>query len=264
MRLNKLALRLAIAVSAAAALQCSSRAPAATPVTGSLELMATHRLAITEPSGLTLDDSAGVLWTVTNNPDFVYQLDLYGHTLKKLRYAGEDLEGIAYDSSDRTLWVVEENRREVVHLDLEGNVLERQSLGLAGKKNSGLEGICLDHAGHMFVLNEKKPGLFIELKPDHTIATQQKLTFAGDYSDLFATPQPGCFWILSDQSQALYLWDKNKGVLRDYVLPFPKPEGVAVDDVTKRVYVVSDSTNMLYVFKMANTGSGASTGAPKP
>jgi len=207
-------------------------------------------LSISETSGLAINDSGTTLWTVTDTPGRVYQLDLVGKMIRKLNYVGEDLEGIAYDPSDRTLWVVEENRREIVHLDLKGDVLSRKQLDLRGKKNSGLEGICLEHEGRMFVLNEKNPGLFIELNPDHSIARQNKLSFAGDYSDVASSRQANCFWILSDESRGLYLWSKRTGVIREYSLPFPKPEGVALVEASHLVYVVSDSENKLYVYRM--------------
>jgi len=46
------------------------------------------------------------------------------------------------------------------------------------------------------------------------------------------------------------LWNKLTGVVREYPLTSPKPEGVSVDEASNRVYVVSDSTNTLYVYKM--------------
>ncbi len=215
-----------------------------------LPLVGAHALAITEPSGLAINDSGTTLWTVTNNPDQVYQLALDGTTVKRLHYEGEDLEGIEYDRSDQTLWVVEENRREIVHLDLNGDVLSKQRLDLIGEKNSGLEGICLDNQGRMFVLNEKNPGLFLELGTDLLISAEHRLGFADDYSGLSSDLQEGCFWIVSDKAQRLFLWSKRNGLLQEYSLPFPKAEGVAVDATAKLMYVVSDSENKLYVYRL--------------
>jgi len=227
-------------------LACGSPKPAET---GELRLVATYSLAITEPSGLAIDESCTTLWTVTNNPDRVYQLDMKGAVVRTLDYVGEDLEGIAYDRSDRTLWIVEENRREVVHLDLGGKVLSRHPLGLVGERNSGLEGLCFDRQGRMFALNEKRPGLFIELNADVSIASQQVLDFAKDFSDLWFDRESGSFWILSDQSQKLYQWTKNKGVIAEYPLPFRKAEGLVCDDRANLLYIVSDSENKLYVYR---------------
>lgn len=216
---------------------------------GSLQVIATHALSISEPSGLTIDETGTKLWTVTNNPDRVYQLDLDGNPVKTLDYVGQDLEAIAYDASDKTLWIAEESRREIVHLDLNGKVLSRHLLDLTGEKNSGLEGICLDDRGRMFALNEKRPGLFIELNSDRAIAAKRELDFAKDYSDISYNRKKACFWILSDQSQALYLWSKRGGAIAEYPLPFPKAEGIAVDEAAGRIYIVSDSENKLYVYQ---------------
>lgn len=217
--------------------------------TAELRLVATHALSITEPSGLAIDESCTTLWTVTNNPDKVYQLDLQGAVVRTLKYTGEDLEGIAYDASDRTLWIVEENRREVVHLDLDGNVLSRHPLGLTGERNSGLEGLCFDDKGRIYVLNEKQPGLFIELNAELAIASRQEWTFAKDFSDLWFDRESGSFYVLSDKSQKLIRWSKQKGVLAEYALPYPKAEGIVCNDATGEIYIVSDSENKLFVYQ---------------
>jgi uncharacterized protein YjiK len=231
------------------ALGRSDSAPTPSPTTAALELLGTHPLSISEPSDLAIDESGRKLWTVTNNPARVYQLDRGGNVVKTLNYVGQDLEGIAYDATDRTLWVAEENRREVIHLDLNGDVLSRHLLDLTGDKNSGLEGICLDARGRIVLLNEKRPGLFIELGSDHAIATQRRLDFAQDYSGLTYDRRKGCFWIVSDQSRSLYLWSKDKGVIGTYPLSFPKAEGIALDGAANLIYIVSDSENSLYVYR---------------
>jgi len=213
-----------------------------------LRLVASYPLGITEPSGLAINDSGTILWTVTNNPEKVHQLDLAGNVVRTLSYSGHDLEGIAYDSSDSTLWVAEEDRREIVHLDLTGAVLSRHRLSLTGQTNSGLEGICFDDQGRMFVLNEKLPGMFISLNADFSIAAADTLAFARDYSDISYNRRSNCFWIISDLSEGLYLYDKTNGVLGRYALPFSKGEGVAFDAAANLVYVVSDSEHRLYVY----------------
>lgn len=242
---------IATLVVGAATLGCKAVDP---PRRTFLHLVATFPMTITEPSGLALNDSGTVMWTVTNNPgrrNRVYQLDMHGNVVRTLDYDGEDLEGIEYDASDRTLWVVEELRREVVHLDLNGRVLSRRRLGLTGEPNKGLEGVCVNGQGRVCVLNEKSPGLFIELNPDLTIASQQTLSFAGDYAGLDYDRTRACFWIVSDESRRLYQWTKANGVLSAYDLPFDKAEGVAYDEATDTMYIVSDSEHRLYVYKFA-------------
>lgn len=215
-----------------------------------LELVETIALSIPDPSGLSMNAGGTALWTVSNNPDRVYELDLHGNVIRALTYTGDDLEGITYDRSDGTLWVAEETRRELVHLDTSGTVLGVQKINLNGPKNSGLEGVCVDPAGILFVVNEKKPPLFIELQSDFSIGMQYQLEFAEDLSGLAYHAARRQFWILSDQSRALFLWSPKRGLASKHSLPIPKMEGVAFDDRTNRVYVVSDSLQTLSVFQI--------------
>lgn len=217
-----------------------------------LTLVATHPLSMKEPSDLAIDESGGRLWTVTNDPSHVYELDADGRTVRTLAFLGEDLEAIAYDRSDRTLWVAEENRREVIHLDLDGRVLSRHALGLTGETNSGLEGLCVNDKGRLFALNEKRPGLFIELDEKIRIAARREVRFVADFSGITYDRARGQFWIVSDKSREVVLWDPKRGVMKQYPLPYEKAEGVAVDDASRRLYIVSDSEQKLYVYRLGD------------
>jgi uncharacterized protein YjiK len=216
-----------------------------------LTLVEEYAVDIKEPSGLTIDAAGKRLWTVGDN-ERVYELDLQGRIRKVLDYRGRDPEGISYDPSDTTLWLVEERRREVVHIDLDGTLLLSRSLDLEGEANNGLEGICRDEAGVLYVLNEKEPGLFMRLGSDLSIESSEILEFADDYSGLFCAGQRGVFWVLSDQSEMLYRWDRNSGVLNRYELPFPSAEGLAIDAAAGRIYIVSDRAAKLFVFELSS------------
>lgn len=232
---------------------CKGSEPAAPAPVKTLPLVAFYPLDVPEPSDLAIDETGKILWTVisTPGPDSVVQLDLTGKRVKTLKHAGEDLEGVAYDPSNQTLWVAEENKRRIVHLDLDGNVKSKHDLYLSGEQNSGLEGICLNDGQDMFLLNEKRPGLFIELNTNHSIAAMDTLAFAADYSGISYDPSSACFWIVSDQSRRLYLWSKTAGIIKEYGLPFPKAEGVAFDRTTNLIYIVSDTERRLYVYQYA-------------
>lgn len=207
-------------------------------------------MAVPEPSDLAMDVSGKVLWTVSNHPARVHQLDLEGNVLKTLKFEGRDLEGIAFDPADRTLWVVEERTREIIHLSLDGDEIGRHRLDLPGKKNKGPEGICLDDRGHMFMVTEKEPGLFVELDARRAVAKRQRLGFALDYSAISYAPGSQGFWIMSDESQKLFLWTKRKGVIAELAVPFTKAEGVAVDEAARLIYIVSETDNKLYIYRM--------------
>ncbi len=211
-----------------------------------LKQVAVYELSIPEPSGLTLQSDGQSLWTVSDQTNQVYRINLTGTVLQTLKYQGEDLEGIAYDSTEHCLWVAEEVSRELVKLDLQGNELERHKL-LSGSDNSGLEGVCIDGNHRFFALKEKRPGLFLVLNTDFTVQQKIELQFAGDYSGLWADTVSGRFWIVSDESQMLFLWDISQGVLQQYSLPITKAEGIAVDTQKGLFYLVSDAESRLYV-----------------
>ena len=97
-------------------LGCGASKPVEPKPSETLRLIATHPLDFGEPSDLAINRAGTILWTVTNHPEKVYQLDLAGNRVRTLNYEGHDLEGVVYDPSDSTLWVAEENRREVVRM----------------------------------------------------------------------------------------------------------------------------------------------------
>lgn len=214
-----------------------------------LALLYSQALEVKEPSGLALDPERRTLWAVGDNGD-VYQLDLQGGVLARFKDIGADLEGIAFSPKDSTLWVADEADNRVIQLSRSGKRLASHRLALQSEDNHGLEGICLDIRGKVYVLNEKDPGLFIALAPDLSIERQFSLAFAGDYSDLAFDAQTGNFWVLSDEDQALFLWRPEQGVLRTFPLPFANPEGVAIDTAGRRLYLVSDEEERLYVFSL--------------
>jgi len=216
----------------------------------SLKPIARYALEVSEPSGLALSQDKKSLWTVSDNTNQVFRLDLHGQILHTLSYQGRDLEGIAIDTVTQTLWVVEEHSRELVELDSTGKELQRHRI-LSGNDNSGLEGICIDGAHRFFTIKEKKPGMFIALNPDFTIKHKTEITFAADFSGLCADTLENRFWILSDQDESLFYWDTNQGVLRQYRLGVSGPEGIAIDFIQGIAYIVSDPESKLYVFKLA-------------
>ena len=220
---------------------------AQTPEGETLALFYNQSLEVREPSGLALDPERKTLWTVGNNSD-VYQLDLEGAVLARYRGVGADLEGIAFSPVDSTLWVADESDNSLIQLSRSGQRLASHQVALSSEKNKGLEGICLDPQGKVYVLNEKRPGLLVALGPQLSVERQFALTFAGDYSDLAFDAQGGNFCVLSDEDRALFLWNSDRGVSRTFALPFANPEGVAVDPVGQRLYLVSDEEEELYVF----------------
>ena len=215
-----------------------------------LHLVGTYKLSFGEPSGITYDEIENVFWIVSGADQKIYKTDSAGVVLKKLSYTGEDLEGIALDSSGKSLWIVEERKRELIQLDLDGNVLQKVLIPLPGKLNSGLEGVAQNELGTIFLLNEKKTGKFVELNSDLTTKSQREIYFADDFSDMVYSAKEKCFFILSDESSALYKWTKETGVIQKFSLPKTKFEGVAVNAAADKFFLVNDETNELSIYSL--------------
>jgi len=212
----------------------------------SLKIISQIPLKVPEPSGLAFDRSRSGLWTVSDQTGSVYKLDLSGGVIQTLTIGATDLEGVCYNRLTGELLVVEENVADVLQLDSLGTILGRHPI-LQTHDNSGLEGICSDDLGNIFVIKEKLPGKWIALNPDFSIAETIELTFAPDYSDIACDTGENRFWILSDQGQQLFLWDKDKGVLENYHIPIENPEGIVIDFVNQIFYIVSDSQQRLFI-----------------
>lgn len=233
---------------------CSDQLPAAD--NQNLELLGIWPLAISDPSGLSLHPDGESIWVVSDNPGKpVYRIDLKGNIIGTIPFDGEDLEGIDYDARDHTLWLVEERRREVIHMDTTGRVLKRKELEIVQRvENDGLEGITVNPVnGHIYVINEKNPAIFIELSPELDIIRINPVDFEGkksvtDISGLFYDPDTAEIWILSEESQKIVITDGALNPLRSFELLVDKAEGLTVDTQRRLIYVVSDSDSNLYVY----------------
>ena len=218
----------------------------------SLVLESVIELDIEEPSGLTYDPNTGTLWTV-NDPDNnkVYNISLTGELLQTLSYVGDDLEGIAYDNSTNSLWLAEEETSEIVNISLQGEELQRIELIISDYYGgTGLEGLCIGDSGEFYLLKERNPGLFIELSQDFSTLTEIDLSFADDYSGICYDSAREGFWIVSDESEKLYLWDSINGVREQFSLNFSKAEGIVFLPESQTFYIVSDSEEKLYKFSL--------------
>lgn len=214
----------------------------------SLELIASYELKIKEPSGITFNGDYTACWIVDGDDQVVYKTDLEGNILEKLNYKGEDLEGIFFDRRDQTLWVAEEDLRQLVQLDMAGNELKRMDTDILGTRNKGLEGIARD-TSTFYVVNEKKPVSVYALDKDFKSARQYEINFARDLSDIVFEPQTNTFYIISDESKAVFIWTPADGRMKKYALPFEKGEGIAVNTSTKTFLIVNDELNTLYEFR---------------
>ncbi len=212
------------------------------------------RIDVPEPSGLSLNAAGNRLWVVSDRTAKVYQITLDGRLLQTLSYVGEDLEGVSQSRTDLTLWVAEERKRQLVQLDTTGRELNRFKIKVENSDtndNSGLEGVALHPlTNRPFVLNEKNPALFVTLHSNGTIEQTRVVTEVKDCSGLAIERGGRFFWLISDESRSVVKYDSLGSVAAVYPTGVDKGEGIAVSTADSLIYVVSDSEQKLYIFKM--------------
>jgi len=207
------------------------------------------KIDVTEPSGLCLTFDGTGLWTVSDEDSGIYRLDLEGNVINQFKVNGFDLEGITVIDEER-IAVILERTREVVILETSGNELKRTKLPFEGELNSGLEGITYDPILKTFyLLNEKKPSLLIKLDEELNLISIDTLNFAKDVSGIFYDPE-NFLWILSDESQVIVKTDLDGNELDRYEVSIPQPEGITIDKEKKNLFIVSDNSESLYIFKL--------------
>jgi len=212
-------------------------------------------LDITEPSGLSFGPGGNSLLIVSDNTNKVYETDLQGNVIRELAYVGSDLEGVTFNEGTQIVAVAEERKRQIVFLDYpNGNEQERIDIATGGSTdNKGLEGLSFNKNNSAYYLvNEDVPGELIVWNKQFGNISTTELRFASDYSAIFVDVRNALLWIVSDESQTLYKCDYNANVLKEYILPYTKFEGVVVDVDQQLVYLVNDKTFKLFIFKILN------------
>jgi uncharacterized protein YjiK len=213
-------------------------------------LLSEVTLPFAEPSGVAWSDDLESMWVVSGGDQHIYRLDANGTVTQRLPFIGTDLEGIAFDETDSTLLVVDEALKEIFHLDLNGSLLMQKKLSYdTKKKNKGPEGITIGSEHRIYIVNERKPSVLLQLDSHYMIQQTTPLTFALDYSDITYDKSSDTFFILSDESRAFFAWTRRQGVICTYKLPNDKNEGIAFDRKRNIFYIVNDNTSKLYFFK---------------
>lgn len=207
-------------------------------------------IPVPEPSGLALSWDEKYFWVVSDENSRVYLLDSWGRLVKSFKVKGDDLEGVTV-IDDSTIAVVLERTREIVILDTSGTELKRIKLNLEGELNMGLEGITYDREGkRYYVLNEKKPRLLITLDENLEELSRDTLNFSKDLSGIHYDSVDNILWILSDESQSIYKTDLSGNMIEEFRIKITQPEGITLNKARTKLYVVSDKTESLYVFKL--------------
>ena len=221
------------------------------PLKDTLSYRGAYAISVPEPSGLDLTYEEDGFWTVSDETSTIYKLDGDGNVVRTLKIEGIDFEGVTVIDETR-LAIVLERQREMVIVDTSGNELTRVGLPFKGEENSGLEGITYNpNNGHFYILNEKKPSLLIELNKELEVVKVDTLKLTKDISGIYLDVENKVLWILSDEDQLIIKTDLNGNLIDKINISIVQPEGITIDKQGKRLYIVSDNRETLYVYEFS-------------
>jgi uncharacterized protein YjiK len=213
-----------------------------------LELKASYKINVSEPSGLSINDSGTALYTVSDKTSIVYKLSLTGDVIETIDFKGSNLEGVSTYIENKLL-LAEELKKKIIVLDMLTGKSSKHKIAYKNyDRNSGIEGVTFDkNSNTIFILNEKNPGKLIRLQNDFSVLAEYDLSFAADYSGIFYEDSSNQLWILSDQNRTVNKCTLSGELIESFRIKVSQPEGIAVAD--KHIYIVCDEKAKLYVFK---------------
>lgn len=257
----------------------------------SMQNIKDKQAGLSEPSDLAFSSISESLWTVSDHTKVIFNLNLNGDINFQNSFLLDlyDLEGISIDESAEVLYATREVSNEIIAINLNRkNIIGRYPIkDLIGFEeishyfsnkhiNKGLEGITINnHTGDIFVLKEGKPGLLIQLSPDlrrikearvlnkkSGFISEKVSTKKLDFSGLSFNKLDNKFWIVSDKGQCIFVYNWEMDVVEN-IFPLSyldgnitkrvlKAEGIALDPIAHRIYVVSEKDAILYTFSMPN------------
>ncbi len=260
-----------------------------------LTLIASFKVAdksegFSEPSGLSLSNAEGFLWSVSDAEPGLHLLGtdgVLGNSFKLPSLAGSDLEGVA-SRKDGSVLVLQETDRSilVVHptdpiqlttiplTSLKG-YSDAAELLVGNPLNKGPEGITVDpDTGRVFVVIEGQPRLLLVLSPELTdieeiIPLDREAGFMSDrvgddeldLSGLAWSRSSRSLWIVSDKSRQIFVYNPKSKSVKSISLTFTEdgkqkevkhPEGIALDETRGLLYILTDDAkkSRLYVFNI--------------
>ncbi|AXT27526.1 hypothetical protein D1823_13645 [Ruegeria sp. AD91A] len=242
-----------------------------------------------EPSGLSLSNAEGFLWSVSDAEPKLHLLGIdgaLGNSFKLPSLAGSDLEGVA-SRKDGSVLVLQETDRSilVVHptdpiqlttiplTSLKG-YSDAAELLVGNPLNKGPEGIAVDpESGRVFIGIEGQPRLLMVVSPelDEIVEMIPLARDAGfiservdddelDLSGLAWSPSSRSLWIVSDKGRQIFVYNPESKSVKSISLTFTEdgkqkevkhPEGIALDETKGLLYVLTDDAkkSRLYVFE---------------
>ncbi|HHT9117551.1 MAG TPA: SdiA-regulated domain-containing protein [Candidatus Hypogeohydataceae bacterium YC38] len=208
-------------------------------------------VAVKEPSGLTYDPLHDTLWTVQDGGGIVYEITKKGEVSGSIDLSSNDLEGIAYRPDTQTFLLAEERKREIVEIDRKGKVLKTIKVPISyhlWNMNYGIEGVSLDpKSGNIFVVNEKKPKMVMELKEDGTVLNSFEVKDADDLSDIYYDATTGNLLVLSHESRKVMEFTRKGKLVSSFSIEASKAEGIT-RDASGFLYIICEKGQKLYIY----------------
>lgn len=205
-----------------------------------------YKLRIEEPSDLCFSETGTSLFVVSDRQG-LFEIDLNGEIIHSYLSKEYDLEAVCLWSKD-TIVAADENNNDLLFFSTKPlSFIGRKPTNIDSKTNSGLEAICRLEENHTVLFQEKKPVKAFFLNDDFQITNSIKVAGISDISGV-------CYfkdylWILSDEDASIYRANTKLSEIRKICkLPFSGAEGIAISS-RGDLYIVSDSTEMLYLFK---------------
>ncbi|MCA0930699.1 SdiA-regulated domain-containing protein [Ruegeria profundi] len=242
-----------------------------------------------EPSGLSLSNAEGFLWSVSDAEPKLHLLGIdgaLGNSFKLPSLTGSDLEGVA-SRKDGSVLVLQETDRSilVVHPT---NPIQLTTIPLTSLKgysdaaellvgnplNKGPEGIAVDpESGRVFIGIEGQPRLLMVVSPEldeivEIIPLDRESGFMSDrvgddeldLSGLAWSRSSRSLWIVSDKSRQIFVYNPKSKSVKFISLTFTEdgkqkevkhPEGIALDETRGLLYILTDDAkkSRLYVFE---------------
>jgi uncharacterized protein YjiK len=220
----------------------------------------------TSISGATYYYPSNTLYVVDDTKVTVYEISTEGALIGSILLSGfEDTEGIAYQY-DNFFLLVEERRGNVVRAELpsSGEVSWSDCTVInigTGWGNSGLEGVAYSEALHAaYAVKELGPPRLYRVTFDETgsaLGVFENDPFnieniSGDAADIVALAD-GSFLILNQEENTLFGYSASGEILSELALDMTKPEGVAVDTNSQKIFVVGEP-RQLCIFEKPQTG----------
>lgn len=212
-----------------------------------LKFISKSKIVVSEPSGITFYD--GSLFVVGDANSCLYQLTTKGLLVKKHAVSVKQMEGVTFDVKRNSFVLLSESKRAITFYSLsKGKEKTYKIKGKQKESNKGLEGICYNiDKESLFIVNESAPKQLLKITRKGKIKKKYDLKFAKDISGIVYDSVLKVYWVLSDESKALYKVSLKGKMIQKFPINIEKVEGIALGD-DRRLYIVSDLSSELFTY----------------